>query len=212
LPAFPVELTLDHVSLKMPGEHQIQNAAAAISAFLLAQRQQGDEVVDKHPSSPWEKNTIRNALRHSSIPLRVEIIHQENDRPTTIFDGAHNRASMQALVKTLTEIYPNRRRLLIFGASLDKDVVGMFDEMIGHVDHLFLTQSSCSNRRFPPQDLRTILALPDANVSVVEDCNDAWERCTCMATKEDVICITGSLYLAAELRQHVFVDKRKGVG
>ena len=108
---------------------------------------------------------------------------------------------MQALIKTLTEMYPNRRHLLIFGASRDKDVAGMSAEIIGHFEHVFLTQSSRSSRRFPPHELRAIFALPDANVSTIEDCKDAWEQCVRVAVKEDVICITGSLYLAAELRR-----------
>jgi dihydrofolate synthase/folylpolyglutamate synthase len=107
---------------------------------------------------------------------------------------------MHAFVKTVEEQFPNRRYLLIFGASLGKDVEGMFAEIDSRFHHVFLTQFSDSSRQFPPRELRTILALPDANVSMLENCKDAWERCLQMAEKEDVICVTGSLYLAAELR------------
>jgi len=189
-PKFPVEWTLDALSLKMPGEHQIQNAAAAISAVLLSSL-----VKSNH------HETIRTALHNASLPLRVEII-RDAESPTFIFDGAHNRASLRALVQTVREIYPNRRLFLIFGTSLDKDVAGMFAEIEGCFQHIFLTQSSVSSRRFPPRDLRAKFALPDNLVSVWEECKDAWEECVRMAKTEDVICITGSLYLAAELRKY----------
>ena len=224
MPKFPVELTLDNVSLAMPGAHQVQNAAAAISAFLLFDDAQ---LEGRQPTSGRLRAVLRTgsrtshpvgyvadpppggrrlpcihtALQNASIPLRFEIIRRSEN--SVVFDGAHNRASMQALVKTLVEMYPTRRRLLIFGASQDKDVAGMFAEITGHFEHIFLTQSSHSTRRFPPQELRQVCPLPDEKVSVVEDCKDAWEQCMCMASSGDVICITGSLYLAAELRRRV---------
>ena len=193
LPAkFPVELTLENISLKMPGMHQIDNASAAISTFLLLQ--QGGKIYDT------EK--IRLGLRNSFVPLRIETFRRSEESPTLIFDGAHNRSSMQAFVQTVLEMFPNRQLLLIFGASLGKDVEGMFAEIEGRFQHIFLTQCSEPSRRFPPQGLRTILADgPDMNITVVENCTDALEQCLRTAKKEDVICITGSLYLAAELRR-----------
>ena len=195
LPHFPVALSLDALSLKMPGTHQIFNASVAISAFLLLKSDCADD-------------TIRTALRNAFMPLRFEIIANE-ESPTVILEGAHNRASMQSFIQTVTEMFAHRRLLLIFGASLGKDVEGMFAEIGERFDHVFLTQASDSNRRFPPQELRSFVALPNTNVSVVEHCGEAWERCLKMAEKEDVICITGSLYLAAELRRHLCYNEKK---
>ena len=230
-PEFPVELSLDNVILKMPGGHQIRNASAAISAFLLLH----------HSEKTIEPAQIREGLHEVFLPLRGEVIHASGDSPTIIFDGAHNRSSMRALIKVIYDLFPNRRFLLIFGTSLGKDVEGMFFEMSGHFRHIFLTQASDTNRRFPPQGLRSILALspeellhkyqkddedyldpsvsilPDftdtivfpldidremEHISMVEDCKDALKQCLQMADSKDVICITGSLYLAAELRKY----------
>ena len=230
LPEFPVELSLDNVTMKMLGGHQIRNASAAISAFLLLH----------HEDKTFEAAKIREGLQEAFLSLRGEIIRQSEDTPTLIFDGAHNRSSIRALIKMVSETFPLRRRLLIFGASMGKDIEGMFIEISGHFHHIFLTQSSDSSRRFPPQGLRSILALnpdefpkndqkddddfldpsvsllPDAaatvifpsdidremaNITVAEDCKDALKQCLLMADAKDVICITGSLYLTAELRK-----------
>jgi len=232
-PQFPVELSLDNVSLKMPGSHQIRNASAAISAFLLLLHQ-GEKTFDA--------NNIRQGLQKSVLPLRGETIRLSENSPTIFFDGAHNRSSIQALIKMISELFPRQRLLLIFGASAGKDVEGMFAEISGHFHHIFLTQFSNSIRSFPPQGLRSMLALyPDnlpieesedqedyldhsinllpgamdvvvfpldidremARISVVEDCSTALRQCLQIATPKDVICITGSLYLAAELRKCV---------
>jgi len=230
LPEFPVELSLDNVTMKMLGGHQIRNASAAISAFLLLH----------HEDKTFEAAKIREGLQEAFLSLRGEIIRKSEDTPTLIFDGAHNRSSIRALIKMVSETFPLRRRLLIFGASMGKDIEGMFIEISGHFHHIFLTQSSDSSRRFPPQGLRSILALnpdefpkndqkddddfldpsvsllPDAaatvifpsdidremaNITVAEDCKDALKQCLLMADAKDVICITGSLYLTAELRK-----------
>jgi len=234
-PEFPVGLSLDNVTLQMPGGHQIRNASAAISAFLLLH--QGGET--------FEVPKIREGLQNSFLPLRGEVIRKSEDSPTLVFDGAHNRSSIRAFIKMATEMFPNRRFLLIFGASMGKDVEGMFIEISGHFHHIFLTQSSDSSRRFPPQGLRSILALnPDEfpvkdqrddddfldpsvslhptptntvvfpfdinremeHITVVRDCKDALKQCLLMAAPKDVICITGSLYLTAELRQYFLED------
>jgi len=201
LPKFPVEFSLDALSLTMPGTHQVCNASGAISTFLLLQWGDGTSRGGRSKSDDDPHETIRRALHKASLPLRVEIIRCHDESPTFVFDGAHNRESMQALVATVSEMFPNRRFLLIFGASLGKDVEGMFAEIRGHFDPIFLTQTSESSRRFPPQELRSMFALPEAAVTVRENCKDAWEQCVRMAEKGDVICVTGSLYLAAELRQ-----------
>ena len=230
-PEFPVEFSLDNITLQMPGGHQIRNASAAISAFLLLH----------HRDKSFEASKVREGLQNSYLPLRGETFCLSENSPTLIFDGAHNRSSIRALTRMLRDIFPNRRFLLIFGTSLGKDVEGMFAEISGRFHHVFLTQSSDPNRRFPPQGLRSILALnpedfPDddlqddedfldpsmsllpsvtdtvvfpfdidremTNITLVEDYKDALAQCLLMADSTDVICITGSLYLTAELRRH----------
>ena len=187
------KVTLDHLSLAMPGAHQIENAAAAITAFLLLHREK----------KPLDTDKIRVGLQKAFIPLRIEFVRRNEESPTLIFDGAHNRASMRALMETVEEMFPNRRLLLIFGASLEKDVEGMFAEIGERFEHVFLTQASDSSRRFRPRDLRSMLHLPDARVTVLEDGKEALEQCLQMAASKDVVCVTGSLYLAAELRQYI---------
>jgi dihydrofolate synthase/folylpolyglutamate synthase len=239
-PDFPIELELDDLTLQMPGAHQIRNAAAAISAFLLLHRN----------GEPFNAENIREGLKKTFIPIRVEVVRQSKELPAVIFDGAHNRSSIRAFIKTAAAMFPNRRFLLVFGCSKGKDIEGMFAEISGWFHHIFLTRYSTNvSRHFPPQGLRTIFSvnpdkIPDleqdagedylepsvslhpvisdavltfpieyeretAHVSVVEDCKEAFAQCLKMAKKNDVICVTGSMYLAAELRQE-FLGTKQG--
>jgi dihydrofolate synthase/folylpolyglutamate synthase len=230
-PDFPVEAEADNLTLQLPGSHQIRNASAAIAAFLLLHRNGG----------AVQPEVIRTGLQKAFIPLRCEIIRRSKDEPSVIFDGAHNRSSVRAFIKTVSQMFPNRRRWLIFGVSQGKDIEGMFAEMSGWFHHIFLTQYSGNPRYFPPQGLKSILMLnPDpspgweeedefgylepsvslnpviadsvltfpvdfdremTNVNIVVPCGAALAECLSRAESKDVVCITGSMYLAAELRQ-----------
>ena len=54
---------------------------------------------------------------------RFEIIQKS---PPVILDCAHNRDSALKLRLTLEEYFPGKQIVLIFGASEDKDIQGMF--------------------------------------------------------------------------------------
>ena len=202
-PKFPVDAQIEHIRLKMPGLHQTQNAAAAISAFFLMQtRNTEKQPPARHPDLQTE--TICTALRTASLPLRVEIFTPKATLPTFIFDGAHNRSSVQALLNTISDIYPDHRLFCIFGSSYGKDITGMLDEIARSSSHVFLTQSSSSGRSVPPQELREHFPRDQNEVTVSGDIQSAWQLCLRQAGCHDIVCITGSLYLAAELRSLFF--------
>ncbi|MDR3234066.1 MAG: bifunctional folylpolyglutamate synthase/dihydrofolate synthase [Planctomycetaceae bacterium] len=235
LPQFPVDYEIDSIELSMPGSHQVRNASLALAARLL---------LNQHFGNPDIQN-IRSGLQQTALPLRVEIVHPSSaDKPVVVFDGAHNRSSVRAFVRTVTEHFMNKRLLLVFGVSLGKDVEGMIAELSGFFYYIYLTQYSNSRRAFPAEGLKRIFSLdpgklpPDeeeygsmnfmepsvslnpaifdavqmspanfdrtpAHLESVENCVEALQRCLQKAAPNDVVCVTGSLYLAAELRQYV---------
>src|SRR5205814_701146 len=81
-------------------------------------------------------------------PARLEVL---GERPLVVLDCAHNIASAQALVETLQASFPPARRLLIFAASNDKDVPGMFRVLAPHFGHAFLTRYGNNPRSVPPE-------------------------------------------------------------
>ncbi|MDR1485724.1 MAG: hypothetical protein LBT09_12995 [Planctomycetaceae bacterium] len=197
---FPVRAEFGELNVRMAGKHQRHNASLAIAAALLLQ----DEFV-------FDNETIRNGLAKGFLPARVEIFQDRLDEPVFVVDGAHNRASAEVFVEALRGLFPARRKFLVFGTTMGKDVEGMLVELLPNFRTVFMTQYSSNPRFFPPIGLRTIaeailptlkLGRDECSMSVVDDCSVALDKCFELAGKNDIICVTGSLFLAAELREY----------
>ena len=93
------------------------------------------------------------------------------------------------------------RRLLVFAGSSDKDLPGMFATLAPHFAHAFLTRYRSSPRSLPPEQLAEILRRT-ANLAftLCPTAVEALAGARSMARPEDLICITGSVFLAGELR------------
>src|SRR5262249_39621236 len=100
------------LALPLVGEHQARNLALAIAAL-----ERLTEVGWKLPPA-----CVPAGLAQLRWPGRIEIVGRS---PTVIIDAAHNWEAVSALVKTLGESFPARRRVLVFAATRDKDVAGM---------------------------------------------------------------------------------------
>src|SRR5690606_8492767 len=70
-------------------------------------------------------------------PARVEIVGR---RPTIVIDAAHNTDSIQSLIETLNESFSARRRVLVFGTTLEKDVTGMLRLLLPQFDEVVFTR------------------------------------------------------------------------
>jgi dihydrofolate synthase/folylpolyglutamate synthase len=87
-----------------------------------------------------------------SWPGRFEIARAE---PPVIFDSAHNQDSFARLQQTLEDYFPGRQAYLVFGASEDKNLPGMLDEIRGKVRRLFITKAD-HPRALPPEDIAAL--------------------------------------------------------
>lgn len=119
-----------------------------------------------------------------------------------VADGAHNRASAHELRRTLDEVFPNIPVHLIFGASSDKDIRGMLEELVPRAATLIVTRSYHARSAEPDELAR--LALPYAvPIHVTSTLIEALWQAKHLASPGDVICATGSLFIAAETRAHL---------
>jgi len=141
---------------------------------------------------------MREGLRSLRWPGRFEILSR---RPYLVVDGAHNRDSAQKLAAALDEYFPGRRVTLIFGASSDKDVAGMFAELLPRVAQAILTQA-IHPRAGDPEELTKLARDAQANlgVEVVSPVAQAVERALQLSAPEDVVLACGSLFVVAEVR------------
>ena len=192
-----------HTNLEIPlhGDHQTENAALAVAtADLLAV---GQPVITPE--------AIRGGLARTVWPLRFEVVSRQ---PTIILDAAHNPDAVAAVVRTLDNgRWSERPRVLMFGASCDKDAEGMLRCLLPAFDVVILTRFERNPRSRSPDVLHeTACGLAEGQRLVTADNPaEALGTAESLAGCDGLICGTGSLFLAAELRiQLQQVSRRSG--
>ncbi len=178
----------ENLPVPLRGEHQAVNAAVTIAA--LDQLTETEVTLTPH--------SVREGLAATHWPARVEVIGRE---PTVILDAAHNWASAKALIATIDHDFPARRRILVFACSRDKDYRGLVRQMAPQFDTIIFTRYLDNPRAVAPEELQRHLETTfDRPSHVAADPVAAWKLARRLSHNSDLITITGSLFLVAELR------------
>jgi dihydrofolate synthase/folylpolyglutamate synthase len=170
--------------IRLLGEHQIQNALNAL-ATVEALQLKGIRI---------PKSAIRKGLHQASWPGRLQIVAH---RPTIVLDGAHNPAAATILAKALDDLFKSRSRILILGVLEDKDLEGILRVLVPGTRLLIATQP-LSPRAVPAEVMGRMAAQYCPQVLVKKTVKEALVYARRQAKREDLICLTGSLYTAAE--------------
>jgi dihydrofolate synthase/folylpolyglutamate synthase len=188
------EFELIRLPLGMRGPHQAANAAVALAA-IAELRHQG-----------WciSNDAVRLGLSRASLAGRVEIVSGD---PLVVLDAAHNPASARALVEALAEMPVVARQTLVLSISHDKDVRAIVKELVPHFDRFIVSQYQENPRAVVAEDLAEIVRRNpgscSAQVCVIPTPREAWRHVCQTAIPNERVCITGSFYLAAEMRRLV---------
>jgi len=175
------------LQLALLGEHQAANAAVAVECIEVL-RDQGLSIRDE---------AVAQGLASVEWPARLEVLGRQ---PLVVLDCAHNVASIEALVQALRVSFPPCRRLLILAVSNDKDVPGMVRVLAPHFAEVFVTGFK-SIRAVPATHLAELFpSVGGPAVHVCETPAAAWQSARAEAKPDDLICATGSVFLAGELR------------
>jgi dihydrofolate synthase/folylpolyglutamate synthase len=175
--------------LGLLGEHQAANAAVAV-AVVQVLRGLGLSVPE---------GAVGRGLRDVRWPARVEVVSMQ---PLVVLDSAHNEPSIEALVRTLTaSIEAPGRKSVIFAVSSDKPYPEMLSVLAGYFDHFLLTRYGNNPRCVAPERLLEMLTAvaPSRSAAVYPTSAEAWLAVRATAAGDDLICITGSVFLAGEL-------------
>jgi dihydrofolate synthase / folylpolyglutamate synthase len=189
-----------NVLLSALGDHQVRNAALAIAASLNLNGF-GFKIKD---------SDIRDALASITIPGRFEVTGKN---PAVVFDGAHNPMKMEALAKTLEQIYPGKKINFVFAAKKGKDVEEMLKPLLKISDKFYLTKFNATTdfgnmMSIEPEELKKLVG---GESLCYEDGTIAYRSALRGTPKDGVLCITGSLYLVGELRNYAVAktERRK---
>jgi dihydrofolate synthase/folylpolyglutamate synthase len=183
------------LSIPLLGYHQVENAATAYAALRVA-RGSGLQV---------DGSAIREGFLQADWPARFEILQQS---PPVVVDSAHNRDSALKLRLALDDYFPGRAVILVFGASEDKDIEGMFAELLPRVQQVIATRSF-HPRSANPDDLVEPVHRFGRPVRVVPAVEDALEEALRIADNDALVLVAGSIFIAAGARETWF--NKKGV-
>jgi dihydrofolate synthase/folylpolyglutamate synthase len=169
------------------GAHQVENAATAYLALVTA-RSLGLSITDR---------AIQSGFATVEWPGRFEVL---NRQPPLIVDSAHNRYSALKLRQALDDYFPALPVILIFGASTDKDIRGMFAELLPRVRQVIATRST-HPRAVEPGELVDLAHQHGKPAQATESIEEALQLAIRLSESESVILAAGSVFIAAGVRE-----------
>ncbi len=177
--------------LPLIGRHQIENCATAIATI---------EVLSETGVINTDNETIINALTKIKCPARIEVI---SNNPLIVLDTAHTVASMKILKESIQATLTYNNLILIIGLSSDKDIEGVLKEIVCITNNLILTRTGNPREADPKQMAMEVKRFYQKKPLVIEDIEEAFDEAKRIAKKDDLICITGSFFLAGKIEKIV---------
>jgi len=178
----------EHLPVPLLGEHQAVNCGLAL-ALLDQLKLQGLKIDDE--------SAIRG-LAAVQVPGRMEMIRED---PRVLVDGAHNAASIQALMRAVGQHIPYDSMVLVFGCATDKDISGMMEQIATGADKVIFTKATDNARAADPQDLQDLYEEICGRVGqVTESLKDALRIANSAVSREDIVVVCGSFYLVGEAK------------
>ncbi|MEQ8226275.1 MAG: cyanophycin synthetase, partial [Candidatus Eremiobacterota bacterium] len=175
------------LELSLPGVHQIENAGTAIASVEQILLMNGLDL---------DEDVLRNSLKNVKIPGRIEVISKN-----VIIDGAHNPAKMEVLSKSLKNDFSYEKLIIILGVIEGKDIKVMLEHIVPLADLIIATLPRVAGRvSVSPRQIVSAIKDLGGKAVIKLDPFDALDYGLSLTGEKDLLCITGSLYMAGELR------------
>jgi dihydrofolate synthase/folylpolyglutamate synthase len=174
---------LQTFSIPLLGNHQVENAATAYTALKLS----GIPITDEQ---------IRKGFSQVHWRARFEVARRDSP---VIFDSAHNQDSFAKLSETLQTYFPDRMVYLIFGASEDKNIPGMFTEMKSKIRKIIITRAD-HPRALEVEKIQQFAEQAGVESEVATPVKFALARALELSSKDGSIVLSaGSMFVTAEV-------------
>ena len=192
----PDGIRIEALQTPLLGRHQRENAiAAAAAAWVYLGEMRGAATSANHPDQRAAQSDALDAIRRGTAevewPGRLQVLGRA---PTLIVDGAHNGDSARRLAEALKEAFRYRRLWLVLGLSAGKDVLGVLEPLAALADEIIVTRSSHQRAL----ELEALAALAGRPVRLAENVTTALTSAYQQAFPDDLVCVTGSLFLVGE--------------
>jgi len=199
-----------NLDLPVLGPHQVDNAITAITAL---------EVFSKKNGAPIDAKITADGVAAVYWPGRAEVLTNPRDPVQIIVDGAHNNSSAAAFVSTIESLFPSMTQpILIYAGSGGHDFAATAREFSRLLPKVIVTRTR-HPKAVPAEIVAEALQRDNVPVAAItNDVESALRKASRMAKSGDVIVATGSLFVAAEIREtvlsiqpEIYPDMRGGV-
>ncbi len=185
-----------NIFLPLVGRHQVENCATAIGSL---------EVLSETGVIKVDNELIINSLAKIRCPARIEVI---SENPLIVLDTAHTVASMKILKESIKENFSFKKLVVVIGLSSDKDIEGVLKEIASIADDLIFTRTG-NPREAEPEEMAVMAKRFSQNkLMVIEDIDQALKEAKRIAKKDDLICITGSFFLAGKVKEILSLNQK----
>lgn len=150
---------------------------------------------------------IEEGIKNSFLQSRFETV-QEN--PRVIIDVAHNRAKIASTINNFKKLNFNKLHIIV-AISKNKDHLAILKQLVPNADHLYFTKfknkfRECADPKYL-FELSKKYFKKTAKTKIYEECISALNLAKSRANENDLILITGSFFLAGEMRKHWYSEE-----
>ncbi|MGB9622870.1 MAG: bifunctional folylpolyglutamate synthase/dihydrofolate synthase, partial [Candidatus Bathyarchaeia archaeon] len=169
------------------GYHQIKNASTAIGAVESL----------SFKGLNISRRAIYEGLANSRWPGRLEIMHR---KPLIVLDCAKDPEAVRSLKETLLNDFAFSKTIAIISISSDKDISSMVRYFSEVVDYFIITAHKVMGRAAEPSIIAQEVEKYRIPYELANDVKDAVQKALSLAEDDDLICITGSVFIVGEAR------------
>jgi len=174
------------LSTGLKGSFQLVNAAVAV----------GLAGVIREKGFPVPVTAVKDGIAQAVWPGRFEVLSGEK---TVVLDAAHNPDSMRTLAENAKFYFPEKKIILVLGMSRDKDIEGIC-RIAKTFSNEVIPARADHPRAYDFSD-PVIRQLLDLGSGAIPLTGRAVEKAVSRGGPEDVILITGSIFIVAEARK-----------
>ncbi len=194
------------VRIRMQGSHQCDNAAAALMVL---------ELLRQYMAFMLDDNDIALGLENAFWAGRFEKVV---DEPRIVLDGAHNPEGAESLAKSIREVYPYNKLILMMGMLANKHHEAYLQHILPLVDTLILTEPDFRRKMDAAELLQIVervrpaIAKQELEIIVEPEWAKALDLLKSRTEAEDLGVVSGTLYLIADVRAALLhqTDSEKG--
>lgn len=176
------------VKLPLLGAHQMLNLAVVLNTI---------EVIFEGQNEKLNVKLVEKSLEDVEWKGRLEVL---NKKPLIVIDGAHNIDGIKSLTYNVNKYFKYKNMILLLGILADKQVDEMIKEIVPFAEKVYALTPH-SDRAQLSQELKNKIVKYNKNVIAIESYEEAVSKAISEADEDDLILISGSLYMIGDMRK-----------